>query len=161
MTDRKARRTRAQMIEEMEAKLAAYKAKEDGTYTSDSETLIGKRLKGGLKRRRTLLHRAQVLIAGRAATEKSPPMNGIDDKIERAEARLEDLIESRERANEQVARLPGDIEAIAKAIEVDEQGLETAEFPSDLLALPGEGEQTNAEAETVHATNDDDEVLNA
>lgn len=157
MTDRKQRRTRAQMIDEWKAKIAKAEAQQEGTYDSDSETLIGRRLRAAMKKRKTVLHRAGVLIHGRASTEKSPPMNGIVEKIERARQRLKDLIESGGRAEEQVANLPFDIERLAKLIEAEEKG-EDVEFPTNLLSLPGEGEQTDTEAEVAAGTSEDAEV---
>ncbi len=157
MTDRKQRRTRAQMIEEWKAKITKAEAQEEGTYDSDSETLVGRRLRGAMKKRKTILHRAGVLLQGRAATEKSPPMNGIVQKIERARQRLADLIESGARAEQQVANLPFDIERLAELIEAEEKG-EDVEFPNDLLRLPGEGEQTDTEAEVAAGTSEDAEV---
>jgi chromosome segregation ATPase len=142
------------MIERLEAKLAKLQAQAEGTYSDEGDTLVTKRLRSALRKRKTLLHRAEVLVNGRARTEKSPAMNGIEDKIENARKRLADLEDSQRRANEQIASLPFDIQTLTEALEAIERG-EEVDFPTDLYRIPGEN--TTTETEVAVATEGDTE----
>jgi hypothetical protein len=91
---RKKTRPIADRKAELLAKLAILEAKENGTYEPSMEPDGLKGVKAALRRRKTALHQAQILIAGRAATDKSPALPGIDAKIENAQKRLDNLLES-------------------------------------------------------------------
>lgn len=153
MTKRK-RATRKEMIERKKAELEKLLAQEAGTYTGDEGSDIAKRLRKAAKKRKTLLHRAQVLLFGRPATEKSPAVNGIEEKIENAQKRLDNLIESKRRAEEQVANLPFDIEKLELLLEEDERG-EEVEFPTDLFRIGGK--ETDREVEVKVSMGDEED----
>jgi prefoldin subunit 5 len=148
------RATRTEMIDRLEAKLEKLRAQAEGTYTEEGDSFITKRMRRALRTRKTLLHRAEVLVNGRARTEKSPAQNGIDEKIENARRRLADLEDSRNRAQEQIAALPFDIQTLTEALEATERG-EEVDFPTDLYRVPGEN--TATETEVAVATEGDTE----
>lgn len=152
MTKRK-RATRKEMIERKRAELEKLLAQEAGTFTDEGSDMA-KRLRKAMKKRRTILHRAEVLLNGRPATEKSPAVNGIDEKIQNAEKRLNDLIESKRRAELQVANLPFDIEKLELLLEEDEAGEEVS-FPDDLFKIGGE-KPTDREVEVKVSTENED-----
>ena len=154
MTKRK-RATRTEMIERLAAKLEKLQAQAAGNYDETGDSLNTKRLRSALRKRRTLLHRAETLLNGRAPTAKSPAQNGIDEKIENAQKRLDDLQEAKRRATEQTANLPFDIAKLEKLLaDVEEGGSCEAEFPTDLYRIPGEN--TVAETENAAANADDE-----
>jgi DNA repair exonuclease SbcCD ATPase subunit len=154
MTKRK-RATRQEMIERLAAKLEKLQAQAAGNYDETGDSLNTKRLRSALRKRRTLLHRAETLLNGRAPTAKSPAQNGIDEKIENAQKRLDDLQEAKRRATEQTANLPFDIEKLEKLLADVENGETEVEFPTDLYRIPGEN--TVAETENAAANADDED----
>jgi hypothetical protein len=154
MTKRK-RATRQEMIERLEAKLQKLQAQAEGNFSDDQESNISKRLKKALRKRRTLLGRADVLLNGRPATEKSPAVNGIDEKIENAQSRLDQLIESKRRAEAQAANLPFDIEKLELLLEEVERG-EEPEFPTDLFRI-GTEKPTDREVEVKVAMGEEED----
>lgn len=154
-TNRRKRRSPEELYQEALAKAEMYKAKMEGTYQPENDSYGVKRIRAALRKRKTALHAAQVTIDGRASTDKSPALNGIDAKIENAERRLEQLRETRERAMEQIAALPSDIETLSELVERIEDGEAEPEFPKGLHRLPGEGEQTEAEAEVASVLDND------
>jgi hypothetical protein len=118
-------------------------------------TSMMKRLTAALKRRNTLLGRAQVVINGKLATAKSPATNTIEQKIENAIARVADLRQTQSNAIDQLAQLPEDIERLTLLIEEHKGGTDV-EFPTDLYRIPGVEEQTDSEAEFSAAINQED-----
>lgn len=149
MTTRRKRRTRQEIMDELRAKLDKYEAQEDGTYIPDEETLIAKRIRKALKRRKTAIHQANVLLQGKAATEKSPAQNGIDDKIANAEARLQNLRDAKAHALDMIANLPFDIDRLEKIVEEMDKGNVPEDFPTGLYKLPNsknDVEHENAES---------------
>lgn len=148
---RQKRRTDEEMLAHFEAEkqriLDRMQAKAEGRPVTEGSGLSS-RLKRAKRTRETALHRAQVAVNGKAATAKSPALPTIEEKIERAQKRLDDLIETQNRALEQIAELPKDIERLELLIEAEAAG-DDVEFPKGLYRLPGEGEQTEGEAETV------------
>ena len=157
---RNKRRTPAEMAAHY-AKLAEdYAAKAEAQERGEriqGNSMVS-RLKRAAKTRSTLLHRAQVTVNGKAATQKSPALPTIDQKIENAEKRLADYREARSTALEQIARFPEDIEKLnllVEAIEAGEIDPDNVEFPTGLLAAPGEQTQTAAEAETAASIDQD------
>jgi len=151
-TQRRKKRTRAEMIADLEHKLAKYRAQEEGTF-EDQTTL--KMLKRALKARQKALHQANILLHGREQTpdRKSPPVNSITVKIENAQRRVDGYIESKRRAEEQIANLPFDIEKLQDLVTVAESG-EEVEFPQDLFRLPTD--RTDRENEVNLDTENDD-----
>ena len=128
------RATRQEMIERLQAKLERLQQQEAGKPVASTTPLGVKRLRAAIRKRRTALHRANVLLDGHAGSEKSPAINGIAAKIENAQRRLESLIEARDRAVEQIENLPGDIERLEAALAQAEAGGEI-EFPEGLTML--------------------------
>lgn len=154
-SNKRKRATREEMIRRTEEKLAKLKAQAEGSFTPDAETLTVKRLRNALRRRKTALHRATVMLNGRAATEKSPSMNGIDEKIENARKRLADLEASKSRAEERVANLPFDISRIETILEDAEKSGTEPTFPDDLFPL--DNESTESEVEVAAGEPDESE----
>ncbi len=148
--NKRKRATRQEMRERLLEKLAKLDAQIEGTYTPDQETLVSKRIRAALRKRKTLLSRAEIVIVGRASTEKSPAQNGIEEKIKNAENRLADLRETKRRADERIANLPRDIERLSGLVEMIERG-EEVEMPDDLFPIPGEAERTDHEHEVAAA----------
>ena len=121
-------------------------ARAEGRASEANEGSLVKRLKAALKRRNTLLGRAQVVVNGKLATAKSPATNTVEDKIENAIQRLADLRLTETNAIEQLAELPDDIERLTLLVEEAKAGTDV-EFPSDMYRIPGVEEQTDSEAE--------------
>lgn len=128
------RATRQEMIERLQAKLERLQQQEEGKPVASTTPLGVKRLRASIRKRRTALHRANVLLDGHAGSEKSPAINGIAAKIENAQRRLDQLIEARNRAVEQIENLPGDIERLEAALAQAEAGGEV-EMPEGLTML--------------------------
>lgn len=149
-TGKRYRATPAEMIARKLAEIEALKAKAEGTYTPDAETLTVKRVRNARRKRETLLDRAKIMLNGRVAGDGKIAQSSIDAKIEQAEKRLADLRLSKANAEERVANLPFDIERLAVLLERAEKG-ETIEFPADLTPIPGEGEGTDTEKEVAAA----------
>ena len=139
------RRTRAQMIADMETKLAKLRAQAEGKFDPSTDENYGvKRLRSAIRRRETLLTTACVVLNGRAATDKSPAVADIDQKIANAEQRVANLRLTKDRAIEQTAALPGDIDTLRALLARAEAG-ETVEFPTTgLYPIP----ENKTEAET-------------
>lgn len=137
------RATRQEMIERLQAKLERLQQQEEGKPVASTTPLGVKRLRAAIRKRRTALHRANVLLDGHAGSEKSPRINGIDAKIENARQRLDSLIEARNRAVDHIETLPGDIERLEAALAQAEAGGEI-EMPEGLTNI---GEANEAEAE--------------
>lgn len=156
MAQKRKRRTRQEMIADLQAKVEKLQAQEEGTYTPEHETLMSKRIRVALRTRKTALHQARITLNGRAPTENSPGTNGIETKIQNAEDRLASLRETKSRAEEQAANLPFDIERLEDLCERCEKG-EDVEMPTDLYRLPGEKTDVEHETAVVAGDGDDDE----
>ena len=137
------RATRQEMIERLQAKLERLQQQEEGKPVASTTPLGVKRLRAAIRKRKTALHRANVLIDGHAGSEKSPRINGIESKIENARQRLDSLIEARNRAVDHIETLPGDIERLEAALAQAEAGGEI-EMPEGLTNI---GESNDAEVE--------------
>jgi hypothetical protein len=158
MTKTRKTRTIAERKADLIAKLAILEAKENGTYVRENAEKTGlKAVRYALRRRKTELHRAKVLVEGRAATANSPALAGIMDKIENAEQRLAKLREAAEKGENFIANLPFDIDRLEKLVLVGEAG-DDVEVPSDLTRLGNEADRTDAEIETKVATSEDSEI---
>ena len=150
------RRTRVQVMADLEAKLARLKAQVEGTYSEDTEsdTWLVKQLRRAIRRRETAMGNATTLLEGRKATEKSPAIGTIDSKIANAETRLKDMHLAKSRAIEQLALLPNDIERLRDALTLAESDDKAnAEMPTGLYVLPNESERTDAEIEAGSVSN--------
>lgn len=132
-------------------------ARAEGRASAVPSSML-KRLNAALKRRQTLLGRAQVVINGKLATAKSPATNTIEVKIENAVQRLADLRQTQSNAIEQLAELPDDIERLELLIEEHKGGADV-EFPTDLYRIPGVEEQTDSEAEFSAAIDQENEEV--
>lgn len=149
------RRTRVEMKAALEAKLAKLQAQIDGNYDeSGDDSFLTKRLRRAIRSRETALGVAETLLYGRAATEKSPAIGGIETKIQNAEKRLADLFAAKQRAIETQARVPFDIDALRVALTGAEQGT-VLEMPTGLYILPGEKTDAEIEAASVVSNLDD------
>ena len=143
------RRTRAQIIADLEAKLAKAKAKAEGTYDASADDTFGvKRLRTAIRTRETAMTAASNLLNGKAATEKSPALSDIDTKIANAMARIANMQAAKARAIEQIGALPADIDRLRALLAKAETG-ETVEFPNDLYRLPTEKSAEETEAASV------------
>jgi len=156
----KTRKTRT--IEERKAellkKLEILEAKENGTYVRENAEKTGlKAVRFALRRRKTELHRAQILVDGRAATSKSPALAGVNDKIQNLKERLAKLEEAAERGANYIANLPFDIDRLEKLVLVGEAG-DDVEVPKDLTPIVNDADKNEAELETKVATDSDTEV---
>jgi uncharacterized small protein (DUF1192 family) len=129
------------------AELARLEAKAAGTFDETSEEGYAlKRLRAAVRSRETALGNAFNVLNGKAGTEKSPAVSSIGVKIQNARARLDNLIVAEQRAVEQIAALPADIETLRALVERAEKG-ETVEMPTNLYRLPTYEERTDAERE--------------
>lgn len=147
------RRTREQMLAEARAKVAKLEAKIAGNYDDSQEDgYMVKRLKAAIRRRETTLTTIETLLNGRAATEKSPQVAPIAEKIANAEKRLYDLRKAQTQAIETAARVPFDIERLREVLAMAEGGSEV-EFPTGLYLIPNE--KTDAEHEAASVQNRD------
>ena len=149
------RRTRVEMAAIYEAKLAKIKAQIAGNFdeTADDSYMVT-RLKRAIRRRETALTTAGTLLNGRAATEKSPMVPSIGEKIANAEKRVADLRAAQNRAIEAQARVPFDVDVLRELLASAEKG-EAVDFPTTLYVLPGENERTEAEIEAGSVSNQD------
>lgn len=150
---RKKRATRAEMIAQMEEKLARYKAEEAGKVDTSSEAGILKALRKRLRKTETALRAAQVTLNGVAASDgKGWTRSPIDEKIAHTERRLASQIETKRKAEEQSAAYPFDVERLSALVAAAEAG-ETVEMPDDLTPLPNEQERTDEEHEAAFIAN--------
>ena len=133
------RATRQEMIERLQAKLERLQQQEEGKPVASTTPLGVKRLRAAIRKRRTALHRANVLLDGHAGSEKSPRINGIDAKIENARQRLDQLIDARNKAVDHLETLPGDIERLEAALAQAEAGGEI-EMPEGLTMIEASNE---------------------
>lgn len=148
--ERAARKTRAQVIVEMEAKLSKYRAQEAGTFRDENENDILKALNKRLRKTSTVLKAAGITVNG------SDVRSSIADKIAGTQKRLESQIETQRRAEEQIAALPFDVERLQALIATAEAG-EDVEFPTDLTRLGDEQERTDEEHEAAFVANAEEE----
>jgi hypothetical protein len=138
---RRKRRTRAEILAETLAKAEKIKAQLAGEWSGDNDTSIVGKIKGALRKRKTAVHAANVTINGRAATENSPSINGVDEQIARLETRLSDKKESKIRALAVLETCPDDITRLEALLQEALNG-QDVEFPDDLTPLPT-GETTS------------------
>lgn len=145
------RRSAEERLKDLQAKMDALKAKMAGTYdeTKDSNYTT-KRLGRMIARRETAISVANVLLNGKAATEKSPAVASLTSKIERAEAHLKTLRENETRALELLARVPSDIDTLRALLASAQAGNEIV-FPTDLFVIPAEQSNEEHEAASVVA----------
>ena len=151
---RKKRATRAEMIAQMEAKLARYKAEEEGKVDTSSASGILKALRKRLRKTETALRAAQVTINGVSTQDgKGWARAPISEKIEGTERRLESQRETQRKAEEQMAAYPFDVERLSALVEAAENG-EDVQMPDDLTPLPNEQNRTDEEHEAAFIAND-------
>jgi hypothetical protein len=143
------RKTRAQVILDMEAKLEKYKAQEAGTFRDENENDILKALTKRLRKTNTALKAANITVNG------TDIRSSIAAKIEGTQKRLQSQMETQERATEQMAKLPFDIERLEALIEAAEAG-EEVEFPTDLTRLGDEQERTDEEHEAAFVASEEE-----
>lgn len=143
------RRTPEERLKALEAQMQAIRDKMAGTYDeSKDERFVPKRLGRMIARRETAIGVANVLLNGKAGTEKSPPVASLRSKIERAEAHLKTLKDSETRALELTARVPADIETLRALLAKAQEGVEIV-FPTDLFVIPNEKSDEEHEAASV------------
>jgi chromosome segregation ATPase len=149
------RRTRVEMLAELKAKQAKLEAQIAGTFDETTgDNYIVTRLKRAIRRRETAVGVANTLLHGKGATDKSPAVASIVDKIANAEKRLADLRMAQTRAFDTIARVPADVDVLRAALAEAETGKEV-EFPTGLYILPGENDRTEAEVEAGSVSNQD------
>lgn len=157
--ERKTKRSKEVLLAEAQERVAKLMAQIDGTYVRENEEKTGiKAVRFALKRRKTELHRATVLVNGRAATAKSPALAGIHEKIANAGERLEKLREAAWRGEDFMANLPFDIGRLDALLQLAETEGEEIEVPTGMFKIGGEDERTEAEIEAKVVTSDDAEV---
>lgn len=120
------------------AELAKLEAMENGTYVRGSnseEPTILTTLRSMLRRRETVLKSADIFLNGRAASPKSPALNGVDTKIANAQKRIASLQEAKARQEDLFANLPFDIGRLEALVERAEKG-EDVGIPQDLHPIP-------------------------
>jgi len=155
----KAKLTKEERLAKQKAKLLAQLAiveqKEAGTYQIEREGV--KALKFALRKRNKVLHAAQVLVNGRAATSKSPVLPTVASKIQNLRDRLTNMIEGADRANLFLENLPKDIELLEGLVVIAEGDTgEIPPMPTDLYRLETDNE-TDVEVE-VRVTIESDDV---
>ena len=152
-TPKRKRATREEMIERRRQELAELEAKANGTYVPTGPEAIRKSILKSRRIRQSALNLAQRELAGREATEKSPAIAPLVDRIENAEQRLADLREKLDTYTEQTLNLPEDIARLDKLIEDHDAGKTNVEFPTDLSELE---QDTVANAMTTETADLDD-----
>jgi hypothetical protein len=157
MTDKtRNRRTRKEMIELRRQQLEKLLAEEEGRIPS-SESGVLKALRNRLRKTKTALKAARMTLEGVRQENGDgwhrPP---IDEKIEHTKQRLASQIETRDRAEEHRAALPGDVERLEALVEAATAG-QDVEFPKDLTPLTPDEERTDEEHETAFLAKASDE----
>jgi hypothetical protein len=137
---KRTRKTRKEMIVELEARLAKAIAQEAGTFSEENDNNVLKGLKARLRKTKTTLASMQLLRNG------SDGKSSIVEKIKGTEKRLASQIESKNRADKFLAELPFDVQQLEALIEAGEAG-ETVEFPDGLTKLTDDQEKTTEEHE--------------
>jgi hypothetical protein len=156
--ERKPKRTKEVLLAEANARVAKLTAQIEGTWVAENAEKTGvKAVKAAIRRRKTALHQAKVLINGRAPTAKSPALPGIYGKIENAKLRLANMNEAADRGEAFIANLPFDIERLDALLELSEQEGEEIEVPNGLFKMGGEEDITEAEHEANSVTANDTE----
>ena len=144
---KKPRRSIEQRIADKMAELQRLQAIQNGTHDETTESgYMVKRLREAIRRRETAINVANVTLFGRAKTEASPALPPIANKIENAQRRLADMLETQKRANEVLASVPQDILTLDAVLTKAEAG-EVVEFPSGLFGLPSDKTETQVETE--------------
>jgi predicted nucleic acid-binding Zn-ribbon protein len=148
MTQKRNRRTRVEMLAALQEKLDRLKAQVSGTYdpTNDEGTYIVQRIRRAIRRRNTAMGNANTLLNGRPATDRSPAVAPVGEKIANAEHRIAELRKAQNRATEILSNVPGDIERLEALLKRAESGDEV-EMPNDLYMLPSDEDRTSAEVE--------------
>lgn len=147
MVGKRNRRTRAEMLEAAIAKVAKLEAQIEGSYKDEDENDVLKALKRKLRKTSTALRAARVTLNGLSNSEGKIARKPISETILRTRDRLESQIETQERAEVMVAKLPFDVERLESLIAQTEIG-DIVEFPTDLTLLGDEQERTDEEHET-------------
>ncbi len=157
-TERKPKRTKEVLLAEANARVAKLTAQIEGTWIAENEEKTGvKAVRAALRRRKTALHQARVLIDGRGATAKSPALPGLYMKITNAEDRLYSMREAAQRGEDFIQNLPFDIERLDELLKLSEQEGEDIEVPNGLFKMGGEEDVTDAEHEAKVVTANDTE----
>jgi len=152
--NKRTRRTREQIMADLERKLEAMRAKAQGTYDeSQDETFIVKHLRRAIRRNETAVRNADTLLQGRPGTDKSPAIADIDSKIANAEQRVRDLNAAKTAALTVQAQAPFNIQKLTATLALAEAG-ETVEMPGDLFALPGDDTDVQKEVAFANKASD-------
>ncbi len=147
------RKTRQEMLEVYQAKVAKLEAQIAGSFEDDTGGAIIKQLKKRLRKTQTALRAATVTIDGITGKDgKGWTRAPIADKIETTRKRLLSQIETQERAENFAAKLPFDVERLKALIELAEAG-EEVEMPSDLTRFGKDAERSDEEHEAAAIAN--------
>ena len=143
------RRTRAQMLEHYKAQIARLEAAEQGRPDTSTESGILKSLKSMLRKRRTALRSATIVVDGITGGDGKVARAPLSETIKRTEERLAKQRATLAESTEQKELLPSDIERLDALVNAAEQG-EDVEIPTDLLVrldsdAPRSDEQAEAE----------------
>ncbi len=134
------RNTREEQLAKVLLQAEILKAKIAGTFTDEGNGDVLKGLKARLRKTQKVLASSDLLRHG------SDGKDCIETKIVKARARLASLIESHDRADVFLAKLPFDIERMEALIKAGEAGDEI-DFPTDLVRLPDEQKKTKEQHE--------------
>lgn len=134
------RKSRKEMIVELQARLDKAIAQEAGTFSEENDNNALKGIKTRLRKTKTVLASMELLRNG------SDGKSSIVDKIKATEKRLASQIESKNRADKFLAELPFDVTQLEALVEAGEAG-ETVEFPEGLTKLTDDQEKTPEEHE--------------
>ncbi len=151
------RRTQAQMLEHFEAEAQRMRDAIAGKPDTTTENGILKSLKARLRKTNTEMRSASAIVNGILSKDGTTVLRGpIMDKITATEARLRSQIETRNNAEEFLAKVAFSIETLETTIASAEQGDEVT-FPTDLVPLPSDQDRTPDEHEVAFITKDNEE----
>jgi hypothetical protein len=135
MGQRQPRKTREEMLAFRLAQVEKLQAQIAGTHQDDSESGILKQLKKRLRATLTALKGAGYTLNGVVREDgKGYSRSPIDEKISKTEDRLASQVETKDRAEVMIAKLPFDVETLEASIAAAELGDEVM-FPEGLTPL--------------------------
>jgi len=137
------------MIAFRQAELDKMIAQEAGSFDESNESNVGKALQRRLRKTRTALKAAGIMVNG------TDVRSSIAVKIEGTLRRLASQKQAQENAEEQIAKLPFDVERLVALIDSVEAS-DIVDFPTDLTRLGDEDERTDEEHEAAFIANEED-----
>ena len=147
MGQKRNRKTREEMLAYRLAQVEKLQAQIAGTHQDDSESGILKQLKKRLRKTNTALKSAGYTLNGVVREDgKGYSRSPIDDKIAKTQERLESQVETKDRAEVMIAKLPFDVETLEATIAAAEAGEEVV-FPEGLTPMGLPEDRTDEEHE--------------